>query len=105
MWEIGIGLHLSYDKRLRGVGSSKKSRISSEKPPFRAKCRWFQAKYQKFPQDVEVDLIICGKETVFCGIISYVYLHCSEQKAVLFGIKTDILTEISIDSAEMSKGN
>lgn len=105
MWGIGIGLHLSYDKRLRGVGSSKKSRISSEKPPFRAKCRWFQAKYQKFPQDVEVDLIICGKETVFCGIISYVYLHCSEQKAVLFGIKTDILTEISIDSAEMSKGN
>ena len=67
---LELGCYLSYDKWLCGVGSSKKSRISSEKPTFRAKCRWFQAKYQKFPQDVKVDLIICGKETVFCGIIS-----------------------------------
>ena len=53
----------------------------------RAKSRGFRAKYQSFPQDVKVDLIICGKGTVFCGI------------------KADISTEISIDSAEMSKEN
>lgn len=39
------------------------------------------------------------------GIIRNNAVHCSEQKAVLFGIKADISTEISIDSAEMSKEN
>ena len=86
---------------------------SSEISKFRAKSQRFSARCQsQFDNSRKRnDMLrkhIIGIAALFGtigGIIRNNAVHCSEQKAVLFGIKVDISTEISIDSAEMSKEN